>query len=115
MSLNGIPSFVTIIRSTSEEKVQIAILTAFNHFIKNTQYHSLLIQTGCAESIISFLNNSNTIIQTSAIRCMLLLCVNAQNKEAMISYQAIPQLQQVLNSSSPSLKAAAQKCLSFLS
>merc|ERR1711862_606705 len=79
-SLNSIPSFVSILRATQDTKTQESILTAFNNFIRDGDCNQIIMQSGAAETIFTMLGNSDTVIQTAAIRCALLLSINGKFK-----------------------------------
>ena len=128
--LNAVASFVSILRSTANSKVQEKILSALNEFIKEGEaplaywsrpltskaehYQPMLMQMGVGEAVIGRVNSTESATQTAAVRCMLLLSSSAQNKEGLLAADAITHLQRLGQSPSPSLKAVAAKCISFL-
>ena len=42
--------------------------------------NQIIMQSGAAETIFTMLGNSDTVIQTAAIRCALLLSINGKFK-----------------------------------
>merc|ERR1712137_1198287 len=96
--INALGSFVSILRATANPKVQ----------------EEILFSSGAVETILTQLHSSHAMTQTSAIRCMLMLCANQQNKEFLLSVDALTHLQELSSCPSPSVAAAAAKCVSFL-
>ena len=78
------------------------------------QFQDILFSSGAVETILTQLHSSHAMTQTSAIRCMPMLCANQQNKEFLLSVDALTHLQELSSCPSPSVAAAAAKCVSFL-
>ncbi|XP_019154527.1 PREDICTED: U-box domain-containing protein 3-like [Ipomoea nil] len=112
---NAVAPLVDMLRSTSLQSNQAALLALLNLAVKDDANKASIISAGALEPIIGFLGSENAIVQEDATAALLTLSASSVTKPIVSASGVIPLLVGVLRQGSPQAKLDAAMTLYNLS